>query len=321
MNAIHDSGPAGASGGGRLDIGRLEVFLAAARAGGYTAAARTLHVTQSAVSHAIRKLEDSLGRRLVEWKGRRLALTGEGEYLLEVCQRVFHDLGEAERLLLLRAPGLTQTITIGATMEFGPKVLVQKLRPLLDASPWLHVDFRFLPELKQPLLRDEIDLAVDCEPHPHPSVQATGLFREKYVVVASPQFLARRGVRSPLDLGRVPLLSLDKEGIWWDHLLRALPAQRRPAPTRVVEVNQIRGMVHAAIEGYGVALVPKYTVLGELESGALALLFPRLRLREDWFSIYQKRSKAGREQNRAVTEFLVAVDVSEFGDAIAGRAV
>jgi DNA-binding transcriptional LysR family regulator len=307
------------AGPGRLDLSKLDVFLQAARTGSYTLAARQLNITQSAVSHAIRKLQDALGRDLVEWSGRRLALTGEGDYLYQVCQRVFHDISEAERVLTLQNSRLTTLMTVGATVEFGATVLIQKLRPLLDSTPWLHVDFRLMHDLVPPLVHDEIDLAIDCRPHTHPTVQSTGLFREKYVVVASPAFLLAHPVRRPMDLERVPVLSLDKDLAWWQNMLRSLPGQNRPALSRVIEVNQVRGMVNAAIEGYGVALVPKYTVLNELDRGALVALFPRLRLREDWFSVYQKQSRADRRQNQLVTNYLLGLDVSEFGDAIARR--
>jgi DNA-binding transcriptional LysR family regulator len=300
----------------RLDIGRLEVFLAATRAGNYTAAGKNLHVTQSAVSHAIRKLEEGVGRPLVEWQHRRLTLTDEGEYIREVCERVFNDLDQAQQVLSNRAPGSTQVLTVGATVEFGTTVLVRKLRPLLDACPWLHVNFRFRDDLPPLLLRDEIDLAIDCAPHTHRSVMATRLFREKYLIVASPAFLAARPVHRPIDLEGVPVLSLDREGAWWTNALRSIPGRRRPVLGRVIEVNQVRAMVHAALEGYGVALLPKYTVLGKVSRGDLVALFPGLGLVEDWFCVYQKRTSAARQKNRVLTEFLVQLDVAEFGDAI-----
>jgi DNA-binding transcriptional LysR family regulator len=302
----------------RLDLGKLEVFLEATRSGSYTAAARRLHVTQSAVSHAIRKLEDGVGRRLVEWRRRHLRLTDDGEYIRQVCEQVFHELGQAEHVLSARAPGRQQTVTIGATVEFGTRVLVRKLRPLLDAVPWLHVDFRFRNDLGPSLLRDEIDLAVDCAPHLHPSIQATRLFREKYLLVASPAFLACHAIRRPLDLERVPVLSLDSGGIWWSNALRSIPGRRRPTLGRIIEVNQVHGMVHAALEGYGVALLPKYTVLGKVARGELTVLFPRLPLLEDWFCVYQKRTSVEREKNRVVTDYLLQLNVAEFGDAISG---
>jgi DNA-binding transcriptional LysR family regulator len=300
----------------RLDLGKLEVFLEAARCGNYTLAARKLHVTQSAVSHAIRKLEAGLGRSLVEWRRRRFALTDDGEYVRQVCEQVFQDLGQAEQVLAAGLPGRTQSIVVGATVEFGTSVLVRKLRPLLDAAPWLRVDFRFRDDLAPLLLRDEIDLAIDCSHHAHPSIQATRLFREKYLMVASPAFLAAHPVGRTLDLERVPVLSLDKDGAWWGNALRSIPGRRRPVLGHVIEVNQVRGMVHAALEGYGVALLPKYTVLGKVARGDLKALFPRLGLLEDWFCVYQRRANAGREKNRVVTDFLVRLDMSEFGDAI-----
>jgi LysR family transcriptional regulator, glycine cleavage system transcriptional activator len=300
----------------RLDLGKLEVFLEAARCGNYTLAARRLHVTQSAVSHAIRKLENGLGRSLVEWRRRRFTLTDDGEYVRQVCEQVFHDIGQAEQVLASRAPGRTQVVVVGATVEFGTTVLVRKLKPLLDAAPWLHVDFRFRDELAPLLLRDEIDLAIDSSHHAHPSVQATRLFREKYLMVASPAFLASHPVRRIVDLERVPVISLDKDGAWWGSALGSIPGLRRPALGRIIEINQVRGMVHGALEGYGVALLPKYTVLGKVARGDLKALFPRLDLLEDWFCVYEKRASAGREKNRVVTDFLRRLDMSEFGDAI-----
>ena len=302
----------------RLDLSKLEVFLEATRCGNYTVAAKRLHVTQSAVSHAIRKLEEGIACSLVEWRRRRFTLTDDGESVRQVCERVFHDLEQAEHVLSTRAPGGTQVVTVGATVEFGTTVLVRKLWPLVDAAPWLHIDFRFRDDLAQSLLRDDIDLAVDCTSHTHQSVQATRLFREKYQMVASPAFLASHQLRRPIDLERVPVLSLDKGGAWWINALRSIPGRRRPVLGRIIEVNQVHGMVHAALEGYGVALLPKYTVLGKIARGDLVALFPRLRLLEDWFCLYQKRVNAEREKNRIVTDFLLRLDVTEFGDAISG---
>ncbi len=302
----------------RLDPNRLRIFLEATRSGNYTVAARRLHITPSAVSHAVRSLEESAGRPLVEWRHRRLTLTDDGEYVRGLGERVFQDIDQAEHVLSMRAPGGTQVITIGATVEFGTSVLIRKLRPLVDAAPWLRIHFRFRDDLGPVLLRDEIDIAVDCAVHAHPSLSATRLFREKYLIVASPAFLREHRVRQPPDLERVPVLSLDQDGAWWANALRSIPGRHRPALRHIVQVDQVRGMVHAALEGYGVALLPKYTAVGKVARRELDVLFPRLRLVEDWFCVYQKRANASRDKNRAVTEFLLRMDVTEFGDAITG---
>jgi DNA-binding transcriptional LysR family regulator len=304
----------------RLELNRLRIFLEATRVGNYTAAGRRLHITPSAVSHAIRTLEDGAGRRLVEWRHRRLVLTDDGDYVREVCERVFQDLDQAEHVLSTRAPGGTQVITIGATVEFGTTVLVRKLRPLLDEVPWLRLNFRFRDDLEALLLADEIDVAVDCASHTHRSLTVTRLFREKYLIVASPRFLRAHRIHRPLDLERVPIISFDREGTWWSNALRSIPGRHRPVLRQIIEVDQVRGMVHAALEGYGVALLPKYTAIGKVVRRELTALFPTLRLLEDWFSVFQKRTSVMRQKNRVVTDFLLHMDVSEFGDAISGPA-
>jgi DNA-binding transcriptional LysR family regulator len=300
----------------QLNLNKLEVFLEAGRASNYAVASRRLHVTPSAVSHAIRKLESSVGHPLVEWRGKHLALTDEGAFLHAICCRVFDELDEAGRQLAHGAVGVAQHAMVGATVEFGSTVLLRKLRPMLDANPWLHVDFHFSHDLIDPLLRDELDLIVDCRPHHHPEVQSKSLFREKYVVVASPDFLTRHPLHAPRELERVPVLSTDKDGAWWSNMLRALPSHRRPVFRRIVEINHIRGMIYAAMDGYGVALVPWYSVLLELSQGSLVALFPKLQLLEDRFCIYQRRSKAERPKNKLITQQLLDIDIQEFGGAL-----
>lgn len=303
----------------RLDLDKLHVFVTVARAGNHAAAARQLHLTPSAVSHALRKLEESLGRELWEWRGRRRQLTAEGEQLVQACGQAFDQLEEASRLIT-RGGEPDRRLVLGCTPEFGATLLLAKLRPLLDAEPSLQIDFHFSNDLHRPLLHDELDLAVDCKPHAHPAIHRTPMFREKYVVIATPALLARHPVRAPLDLRRTPVLSLDREGTWWNNLLRALPGPRRPTLERITVVNHVRGMINGTLAGYGVSLVPKYAVLEEIASGALSVLFPRLQLREDTFSIFQKLARAERPANRLLTRFLLGLDVRELGDALGGRA-
>ena len=295
-----------------LELNKLQVLREAVRSGNYTSAASRLHLTASAVSHAIRKLEAGLGRGLVEWRGRRLVLTDDGDYLYRVCERVFGELDEAGERLSGRKAG-TMAVVLGATVEFGSNVLIRKLRPLLEAHPELRIDFHFSHELTGPLLRDEIDLAVDCRPHPSPAVEEISLFREKYSVVAAPELLRRHRVRTPLDLETLPVLSLDKEGRWWRNMLEAIEPGMRPVFSRIVAVNHIRGMINAAAEGLGAALLPRFTILDELAAGRLRVVFRELKLLEDRFCIYQKRARAGREKNLLVTRFLKRMKVDEFG--------
>jgi DNA-binding transcriptional LysR family regulator len=301
----------------KLDLYQLRAFHEAVRLGSYSEAARRLHVTQSAVSHAVAKLETSAGCTLVEWRSRRLTLTAEGEALRESCERVFAEIVRAEARLLGQSGELVRTFRVGAPPELGTTVLLGKLRPLADAHPWLHLDFHFADDLFRPLLRGDIDLAVDNRAHRHPELRRSLLFREKYAVVASPAFLAAHPLAGPRDLGLVPVLSTDKAGNWWNRFTEALPGRSRPELSRVTEINHLRGMVRAAQVGLGVALVPRYAVLDAVAARTLQLVFPRLPLPDDGVYLYQRASFAHREVNRVVAAYLASMDVGEFAGALA----
>lgn len=295
------------------DSNRLRVFTEVARLGSFSGAAARLHLTPSAVSHAIGRLEEEVGRPLVRFVARRVQLTDAGLRLFEVSDRSFGQLEEVQ--LQLASGTVAEHFTLGCTVEFGTAVLVRKLAPLLRAAPELRVHFHFSNELAAPLLAGDVDLIVDCRVHLHPQVETIELFREKYVVVAAPELVARFALRAPEDLGAVPVLSMDLRCTWWEKLMRTLPPTRRPAFSHVLELNHLRGMIGAACEGLGVALVPRYSVARELATGCLTEVFA-LALEEDRFCIYQRASLAGRGKNRRMVDFLKRLSMEEFADAI-----
>lgn len=295
----------------QLDLYQLRAFHAVGLAGSFTGASRRLNLTQSAVSHAVAKLEATAGVALVARRGRELALTEAGRRLWEACEQIqaaleaaVEDLGEAQPRGRLR---------LGATVEFGSGVLMRHIAPFLAAHPDLEMDFTLTYDLLPPLLRDEVDLVIDCREHLRPDLERLPLFRETYVVAGSPAFRDARGIAAARDLGRCPVLSLDKEGAWWHRLLLAMPEPERPAFSRVIGMNHLRAMINAAAAGAGALLAPTYSVLPELERGELVPLLPDIRPVEDWFCIYQKRAKAGLRRHRALIEYLRGINPAEFG--------
>jgi len=297
------------------DPNRLRVFTEVARRGSNAAAAAALHLTPSAVSHALRRLEAEVGRELVRHESRRARLTEAGLRLYEVCERAFSAIGEVEARLA--AGTLAEPLVLGCTVEFGTQVLVPKLAPFVRENADLCLHFFFSNELAAPLASGEVDLVVDCRVHLDPRLEVIELFRERYVVVAAPGFLQERPVPDPAALGPVPVLSLDRGGAWWDRLMEALPPARRPVFSRVQELTHLRGMIGAACEGLGAALVPRYSVTRELAAGCLVALFPGLPLAEDRFCVYQKKAWAGRDRNRRLVDALKRLSMEEYADGIA----
>jgi DNA-binding transcriptional LysR family regulator len=296
-----------------LDLPQLRTFFVLAQTGSFTACAKRLNRTQSAVSHAMAKLEDLAGVALLDRRGRSLDLTEEGRRLYQACEQAFATLDAAAEELRRHQPFGRGRLRVGATVEFGSSILMRHMQPFLAAHPGLEVDFTLSHDLVGPLLRDDLDLIIDCFDHPLPALKKTPLFRETYVVACAPAFRRTHRLRTPADLSRCPVLSLDKAGAWWNRFLLAVPDREQPHLERFVAVNHIRAMIHAAVEGMGALLVPRYSVLEELERGDLVALFPAIRPAEDRFSVFQKKVKAGQEKQRLLTRYLQSLSPAEFG--------
>ncbi|GLH75012.1 LysR family transcriptional regulator [Geothrix limicola] len=296
-----------------LDLPQLRTFYTLAQAGSFTACARKLGRTQSAVSHAMAKLEDLAGVPLLDRKGRDLGLTEEGRRLYLACEQAFATLDAAADDLRRHQTLARGRLRVGTTVEFGSSILMKHMQPFLTAHPDLEIDFTLSHDLLGPLLRDDLDLIIDCQEHPLPTLKKAPLFRETYVVACSKAFRKAHRLHLPGDLSGCPVLSLDKAGAWWNRFLMAVPDREQPQLDRIIAVNHIRAMVHAAMEGMGALLVPRYAVLEELRRGDLVALFPAIRPTEDRFSIYQKKVKASHEKQRLLTRYLQSLSPAEFG--------
>ena len=298
----------------QLDLNQLRTFFTLVQAGSFSETARRLHRTQSAISHAIRKLEELAGVVLIDRRVRDLRLTDEGRRLNQACESVFAILdGVREDFQRGRSLSLGR-IRLGTTIELGCHVLMKQMGLFLERNPGIEIDFTLSPDLLEPLLRDDIDIAIDCLEHFRPELHKIPLFRELYAITCSPAFLKEHDLKVPTDLSRCPVLSLDKAGGWWHRFMLTFAEEKRPELRRIIAVNHIRGMVHAAVHGLGVVLAPQYSVQGEIDRGELIVLFPSIRTTEDRFYrffLYQKTNKAGLEKHRRLTGFLQTIQMSE----------
>jgi DNA-binding transcriptional LysR family regulator len=297
-----------------LDLYQLKAFFILSQTLSFTKAAWRLHVSQSAVSHAIKKLESGAGLKLISRRGRHFALTEEGQELARSCRTVFGEIERVEDSLSLWVKRV-QTIRLGTTVEFGTLVLIRHMKPFLARNSDIHIDFRFTNDPLPALMNDELDIIVDCKKHALPGLERTDLFREQYVVVAAPAFLRGKAITVPKQLEGQTIISLDKNASWWGRFVHAVPRSERPAFKResVIEIDHIRGIINAAAGAIGIALLPKYSIITELRRRMLVNLFPDISVREDQFSIYQKKKKAHLDANRRLVDYLKRLRPEEFG--------
>jgi DNA-binding transcriptional LysR family regulator len=186
----------------RQDINRafeMEVFVRAVEAGSFSAAARALEMTPSAVSKLVARLEARLGTRLLQRSTRKLQLTAEGAVFHERSRRVLADIDEAERLAA-SAGAPRGRVSINTNVPFGVHVLLPLLPRFLRLHPEITLDVVLTDEVVD-LLEKRTDVAIRGGPMKDSSLVARKLGHTRWVVAASPEYLERAGTpRHPADL-------------------------------------------------------------------------------------------------------------------------
>lgn len=245
-----------------LERAHLEILLEVKRQGSVTAAAEVLHLTQSALSHSMRKLEQHAGTEIWIREGRSLRLTQAGDYLLALAQRLLPQLVLAEQQLAQFAQGERGTLRIG--MECHPcyQWLLKVVTPYLEAWPLVDVDVKQKFQFGgiAALLGYEIDLVVTPDPVLRPGLRFEPVFGYEQVLVVHERhpWAGQQEVR-PEQLVEETLITypvpIDRLDIYTMFLL---PANCRPRQHKTIETTDI--MLQMVASGRGVTALPKWLV-------------------------------------------------------------
>ena len=239
--------------------------------GSLTAAADVLCVTQSALSHSMKKLEGQLGTDIWLREGRSLRLTQAGQYLLAVANRVLPQLDLAEDRLKQFAQGERGTLRIG--MECHPcyQWLLKIVSPYLAAWPDVDVDVKQKFQFGGigALYGYEIDLLVTPDPLFKPGLHFEPVFDyEQVLVVSSDHALASHKHVNPKDLMSEVLITypvaVDRLDVYTQFLL---PAGISPHRHKTIETTDI--MMQMVASGRGVAALPRWLALEYAEKMAV----------------------------------------------------
>lgn len=245
-----------------IDRHHLEVLRAVDRDGSLTAAAESLHLTQSALSHAIRKLERYLDTPLWLRDGRQLRLTQAGEYLLSLANRLLPQLEHAEEVIGQFASGRRGTLRIG--MECHPcyQWLLKVVGPYLEQWPAVDVDVkqRFQFGGIGALFGYDIDVLVTPDPlHRKGLVYEPVFDYEQVLVVPDSHPLAAKAWVEPADLESETLITYPVDAERLDIYTRFLvPAHSSPVRHKTIETTDI--MLQMVAAGRGVSALPRWLV-------------------------------------------------------------
>jgi DNA-binding transcriptional LysR family regulator len=195
----------------RQEINRtaeMEVFVRVVEQGGFSAAARSLRMTPSAVSKLVARLEARLGARLVNRSTRKLILTAEGQTFHERSLRVLADLDEAERAVAASAVPRGR-VRVNASVPFGQHFLLPLAPQFLDAHPDIQLDITVTDQVID-LMDERADVAIRVGPMRASQLMARRIAQSRMVLVASPGYLARAGTpEHPDELPRHELVTFN----------------------------------------------------------------------------------------------------------------
>ena len=248
-------------------------FEVAARHLSFQQAAGELHVTPTAVSHQVKRLEDFLGVQLFERYNRQVALTEAGQELASTLHDVFARLDAALERPTKKA---RTTIRISAMRSFAAKWLVPRLGDFEAHHPRLKVRVDAIDRLVN-FANEEVDIGLRYGDGNYPGQHVELLMPVEVFPVCSPQLLARRDtpLKKAADLKRHTLIHIETavKGLpGWHEWLDAAKAKGIDAAAGPV-FDSSHMALEAALAGHGVALALSPLVQNDLETGRLVRPF------------------------------------------------
>lgn len=272
----------------------LRAFEAAGRCGSFTAAARELNVTQTAVSSLVRLLEDCLGFPLFRRHANALELTEQGRALLSGLTDAFDSIARLTESVTAMRSGPVLTVGVGPALAIT--WLIPRLAKFYRSYP--DVEVRMATGGATRPVRDDWTCTIRRETEALPGYDAERLFSSAVVPVCTAKLAST--LRSPDDLRNATLILVSDMPNEWTHWFEAagLRSPVRPAGEVSFESNVMA--MQAALDGVGVAIAQIPYVSDALAAGRLVAPFPIVaHTVEGWFLEY----RAIRKEDPALLAF------------------
>jgi DNA-binding transcriptional LysR family regulator len=252
----------------------METFVRVAQLGSFSAAARALHVTPSAVSKLLARLEARLGAQLFQRSTRKVELTLEGELFFARSQLVLEQLDAAEKEVA-RTLEPRGRVRVNCNVPFGLHCLLPQLPSFLASHRQISVEVTLSDSVVDPIAA-HADLTIRTGPLRASALVAHRLGDSRMLVVAAPSYLERHGEpKTPVELGKHNLL-----GFAFKRHVRGWPFLQHGRALSVpvignAQVSDGEAMRVLALQGAGIARLASFHVAADIESGQLVPLLER----------------------------------------------
>jgi DNA-binding transcriptional LysR family regulator len=282
----------------------MRTLLAAVDGGSLSAASRALNTPLPTVSRRVSDLEAHLGAQLLVRTSRKLILTEAGEAFVAATRRVLDDLADAERAASgeYRAPRGELMVT--APIMFGKLHVAPIVHTFLAAYPDVTVRL-VLSDSTIDLVEAHVDVAVRVGQLPDSDLVARKLGDIRWVICASPGYLARRGaITEPDDLARHDCIAFEGQHSTRSWRIGAGANARSVEITPRFSVNTADAIIEAAAAGVGVARIMSYQAAAAAADGRLVPLFRDLGCEPVPVHLVHRRQRSQPLKLRAFLDFV-----------------
>lgn len=267
-----------------LDSRQLRAFAVLAREGSFTQAGKLLHLTQSAVSHAIRALEEDLGCQLFLRQGRRVFLTPHGRELLRHAEAVQKEMVQARASLGALDRNPRGHLRIGCTPSASQFILPTVLREFKDSFPLYGITVvpGETPALQENLENGAVDFALLLKPRDVSRLECHPLFEDELVFLVSALHAWRKQPPKAADLSASTYI-ISSRGSYTFALANEYFLKLGARPRSFIELGSTEAIKELVKLGLGVALMAPWNARAEIAEGSLAAVpLVKGRVRRQW---------------------------------------
>jgi DNA-binding transcriptional LysR family regulator len=277
-----------------IDSRQLLAFCTLVQTGSFTDTARELNLTQSAISHSVKNLEEDLRCQLVTRTGRKIHITDDGEELYRDAQAILHQMENARNRIQNRANLGRGRLRIGASTTACQHILPNVLREFNECFPdcILSITPADTPELLEKIRRHEIDLAIVVDPGSSKDVIVQPLFADELVLVTSPihPFAQQSSVK--IDAIAQQRLVLYNKTSHTFSLIEHFFRDNKLALQNYIELGSMEAIKELITVNYGVSFLASWIVANEVSRGSLTCVnIGHAQMIREWGICYAKEKK------------------------------
>lgn len=274
-----------------IDSRQLNAFVSISRSGSFTAAAKELSLTQSAVSHAIKALESSVGCRIFDRLGKKMVLTLAGEQLLHHAQKILTEMDSARDSLTNLGKWGRGRLRVGASTAACQYILPAVLGDFQESYPKSLIAIQPCDvEQAISLLRNgKIDLAVCLEPSHHADFEFVSLFTDELMFILSP--LHPWANHPSIPRAEIPTQNyvLYSRSSYLHKQVEQYFSREGMVLNTVIELGSMEAIKELVKLGLGVSILAPWIARAEIRDGTLtARGMGRRKLRRQWGILFVK---------------------------------